>query len=112
MKHVFFSKTIGMFMLGMLATLSVIVGTGLQQSVQAQTPGTTTTTQPNLTIAEIVSQSGGEYDDNNQDFDILFNAVKQADLVGALSDASADLYRLRADRRSVSKICTLFGLYR
>ena len=31
------------------------------------------------TIAEIVAQSGGDYDNNDQDFDILFNALETPD---------------------------------
>ena len=38
------------------------------------------------TIAGIVSQSGNEFDDNNQDFDILLEALETADLVGAVDD--------------------------
>jgi len=43
------------------------------------------------TIAGIVSQSGNEFDDNNQDFDILLEALETADLVGAVDDVNADL---------------------
>ena len=46
--------------------------------------------QTEATIAGIVAQSGGEFDDNSQDFDILLRALQTADLVGALDDASAD----------------------
>ncbi|MEL6166323.1 MAG: fasciclin domain-containing protein [Cyanobacteria bacterium J06628_3] len=49
-------------------------------------------TSSNLpTIAGIVSQSGNEFDDNNQDFDILLEALETADLVGAVDDVNADL---------------------
>jgi|GEM_PF-2933493 len=43
------------------------------------------------TIAEIVAQSGDDFDGNNQDFDILLEAVQTADLVDALNDSEADL---------------------
>ena len=43
------------------------------------------------TIAGIVSQSGNEFDDNNQDFDILLEALETADLVGAVDDENANL---------------------
>ena len=43
------------------------------------------------TIAGIVSQSGNEFDNNNQDFDILLEALETADLVGAVNDVNADL---------------------
>ncbi|MGC1395928.1 MAG: hypothetical protein WA828_16850, partial [Coleofasciculaceae cyanobacterium] len=45
----------------------------------------------NLTIAEIVAQSGGEYDNNPQDFDILLNALKQNNLVDFLADKTTDV---------------------
>lgn len=43
------------------------------------------------TIAEIVAASGGEFDDNKYDYDILLNAVIAADLVDALNDPDAEL---------------------
>ncbi|BAY83831.1 beta-Ig-H3/fasciclin [Calothrix parasitica NIES-267] len=49
-------------------------------------------TSSNLpTIAGIVSQSGNEFDNNNQDFDVLLEALETADLVGAVDDVNADL---------------------
>ncbi|MEL6868286.1 MAG: fasciclin domain-containing protein [Pseudomonadota bacterium] len=43
------------------------------------------------TITGIVVQSGGEFDRDRNDFDILLNAVLAADLAGALDDPDADL---------------------
>lgn len=43
------------------------------------------------TITQIVAASGGQFDDNDHDFDILLNAVIAADLAGALDDPGADL---------------------
>jgi uncharacterized surface protein with fasciclin (FAS1) repeats len=43
------------------------------------------------TITDIVAQSGGDFDHNPKDFDILLNAVLAAGLEGALADRSADL---------------------
>ena len=43
------------------------------------------------TIAEIVAQSGNEFDNNDQDFDILLNALETTDLVDALNDPDANL---------------------
>jgi uncharacterized surface protein with fasciclin (FAS1) repeats len=40
------------------------------------------------TIADIVAASGGEFDDNSKDYDLLLNAVIAADLVDALADES------------------------
>jgi uncharacterized surface protein with fasciclin (FAS1) repeats len=44
-----------------------------------------------MTIAEIVTQSEGVFDNNLQDFDILLNAVNTAGLASALNGADADL---------------------
>ncbi|MEO1295173.1 MAG: fasciclin domain-containing protein [Cyanobacteria bacterium J06636_16] len=44
-----------------------------------------------ITIAGIVAQSGGVFDEDEQDFDILLTALQTADLVAALDDPSADL---------------------
>lgn len=43
------------------------------------------------TIAGIVAASGGTFDMDGTDFDLLLNAVQVADLVGALDDPNADL---------------------
>ena len=43
------------------------------------------------TIAAIVAQSGGSFDSNPFDYDILLNAVKTAGLVDALNDPNASL---------------------
>lgn len=43
------------------------------------------------TITDIVAKSGGEFDDNKRDFDILLNAVIAADLAEALADPKARL---------------------
>jgi uncharacterized surface protein with fasciclin (FAS1) repeats len=92
MKLSFLSKSLTT--LGLLAVTSAIVGPGIVRSVQAQaqqpaSPQSASTA--NLSIAEIVAQSGGEYDDNNQDFDILLNALEENDLVDYLDRANANL---------------------
>jgi len=43
------------------------------------------------TITDIVVQSGGTFDSNGNDYDILLNAVVTAGLAGALADPAADL---------------------
>jgi uncharacterized surface protein with fasciclin (FAS1) repeats len=43
------------------------------------------------TIAGIVAQSGGTFDNNLHDFDVLLTAVQAANLVGALDDRAARL---------------------
>jgi serralysin len=108
MKRIFLSKTISR--LGVLATLAAIVGTGVQQTVQAQPPSATPTrTATPQTIAEIVVQSGGEYDNNNQDFDILLNAVKQTNLVDALAAKDADLTVFAPTDEAFLKLSRFFG---
>lgn len=47
--------------------------------------------EPTETLTGIVAASGGVFDDNTGDFDILLNAVIAADLAGALNDPEADL---------------------
>ncbi len=48
-------------------------------------------TDPNAgTIVDIVLQSGGEFDNNNKDYDLLLNAVQAAGLVDVLADPAAD----------------------
>nr|MBX2870391.1 fasciclin domain-containing protein [Acidiferrobacterales bacterium] len=42
------------------------------------------------TITDIVAASGGGFDRNRRDFDLLFNAVSTAGLAGALADTTAD----------------------
>ncbi|MEM9439901.1 MAG: fasciclin domain-containing protein [Pseudomonadota bacterium] len=42
------------------------------------------------TIADIVAQSGGEFDGDGSDFDILLQALQAADLVDVVADPSAD----------------------
>lgn len=43
------------------------------------------------TIAGLVGASGGEFDQNKNDYDVLLNAAIAANLVGALDDPSASL---------------------
>ncbi len=49
------------------------------------------------TITGIVLQSGGDFDHNNRDYDILLNAVITAGLDGVLDDTNADLTVLAPD---------------
>lgn len=46
---------------------------------------------PRPTIAQIVAQSGGAFDSNRHDYDILYTSVKAAGLVDALNDRSSKL---------------------
>ena len=55
-------------------------------------PGNEAPEEPELpTLTEIVAASGGAFDADGTDFDILLNAVLAADLAGALGDPEADL---------------------
>lgn len=48
--------------------------------------------QPQLdSITDIVLESGGDFDSNNKDYDILLNAVLTANLEGFLADEAQDL---------------------
>lgn len=49
------------------------------------------TAQARGTITDIVASSGGEFDENKYDYDILLNAVVTADLADALADPEASL---------------------
>ncbi len=54
-------------------------------------PGNGPTEPPTPTIAGIVAASGGTFDDDATDFDLLLTAVQTAGLAGALDDPEADL---------------------
>ncbi|WP_299599899.1 fasciclin domain-containing protein [uncultured Tateyamaria sp.] len=54
-------------------------------------PGNTPEPQPAPTLAGLVAASGGVFDADSTDFDILLNAVQAAGLAGALDDPEADL---------------------
>ena len=43
------------------------------------------------TITDLVLKSGGDFDSNKRDYDILLNAVVTADLADALADPDAEL---------------------
>ena len=58
---------------GLLASVAVAAGNGNNNRDNS--------------IAEVVAASGGTFDDNHQDFDILLNAVQAADLVDTLDTA-------------------------
>ncbi len=72
-------------------------------------PGNESSAQP--TIADIVSESGDEFDQNNQDFDILLEALETADLVDALDDASADLTVFAPTDAAFIKLAQDFGYH-
>lgn len=61
------------------------------------------------TITDIVVQSGGEFDRNSNDFDILLNAVLAAGLEGALADPEADLTVFAPTDRAFIRLARDFG---
>ncbi|MEL7024976.1 MAG: fasciclin domain-containing protein [Pseudomonadota bacterium] len=63
------------------------------------------------TITDIVVQSGGEFDRNKKDFDILLNAVLAAELEGVLADTEADFTVLAPDDRAFIRLARDFGYH-
>lgn len=99
MKFSLLSKALGV--LGLIAALSTLVGVSGQKPAQPSTA--------KLTIAEIVAQSGGEYDTNPQDFDILLNALKQTGLTKALADKKANVTVFAPTDTAFLKLSRFFG---
>ncbi len=64
---------------------------------------------PSRTITDIVASSGGEFDRNRFDYDILLNAVLAADLAGALSDPEANLTVLAPNDRAFIRLARDLG---
>lgn len=60
-------------------------------------------------ITGIVAASGGEFDKNDHDFDILLNAVIAADLAGALDDPNADFTVFAPNDRSFIRLAQSLG---
>lgn len=95
MKLTFLPKTARI--IGFMAAIATIVGPSIATSVQAQTqPPVTSQSEAwainlNSNITAILSEkSGGQYDDNNQDFDILLNALQQTELADDLEQYDVD----------------------
>lgn len=66
--------------------------TGLLAAVTLSAPGLPAPAPaPRPTIAAIVAQSGGVFDENRNDFDMLLTAVQAAGLVGVLDDPTIDV---------------------
>ncbi|MEL6214608.1 MAG: fasciclin domain-containing protein, partial [Pseudomonadota bacterium] len=61
------------------------------------------------TITDIVVASGGEFDRNLNDFDILLNAVLAAELEGVLADTTADFTVLAPDDRAFLRLAKDLG---
>lgn len=82
--------------IGFMSALSVAIGPSIATSVQAQTqPPVNPQSEAwaanlNSNITAILSKSGGQYDDNHQDFDILLNAVQETELARGLEEYDVD----------------------
>ena len=61
------------------------------------------------TITDIVVASGGEFDHDREDFDILLNAVLTAELEGVLADREADFTVFAPNDRAFIRLARDFG---
>ncbi len=61
------------------------------------------------TITDIVLASGGDFDDDRRDFDILLNAVVTADLADALADPEAELTVFAPNDRAFVRLARDLG---
>ncbi len=66
---------------------------------------------PPPTIADVALQSGGEFDDNPGDFDILVQALQAAGLVDAVADRSADLTVFAPTDGAFIELANLLGAH-
>ncbi len=95
-------KTIGGIVLAasaLAATAAPVGATGGSSSDPATSP----------TITDIVAASGGEFDADRNDYDILLNAVLVAGLDGALADPSAELTVLAPNDRAFLRLARELG---
>ena len=61
------------------------------------------------TITDIVLASGGDFDEDRRDFDILLNAVVTADLADALADPNAELTVFAPNDRAFVRLARDLG---
>jgi serralysin len=64
---------------------------------------------PTSTIAGLVAASGGAFDDDRYDYDILLTAVSAAGLVGALDDPTAQLTVFAPTDRAFTRLARDLG---
>lgn len=108
MKRTFLSKTVSI--LGVIAALATVAGPSAQQAAQAQFR-TQDEVDYNLSsnITAILSKSGGQYDDNGQDFDIFLNALQQTELARGLEEFEVDGTVLVPTDEAFLKFSRFFG---
>ena len=87
----------------LLARLFVLSSIALLLSVTARAG------HPLPTITDIVVASGGEFDRDREDFDILLNAVLTAELEGVLADPKADFTVFAPNDRAFIRLARQFG---
>jgi len=77
--------------------------------VAAVAPATAWTSTPRPTIAQTVAQSGGRFDSNHYDYDILYTAVKAAGLVDALNNPNIKLTVFAPNDKAFIRTARDFG---
>lgn len=91
------------------AAASVVVAATLASTASVAAAGDHKPDTSTMTIAGIVAASGGEFDHNGRDYDLLLNAVKAAGLVGALDDPGADVTVFAPDDRAFVRLARNLG---
>ena len=89
----------------LFSTLSVLV----VASSGVVTEATHASSTGGNTITDIVLASGGDFDDDRRDFDILLNAVVTADLADALADPEAELTVFAPNDRAFVRLARDLG---
>jgi serralysin len=75
----------------MLSALSLSLAVAAVPPIMPADAGPVAPRRDAVTITDFVAASGGTFDSNRLDYDILLNAVVAADLGGALANPEADL---------------------
>ncbi|MFK8081486.1 MAG: fasciclin domain-containing protein [Granulosicoccus sp.] len=91
-----------------LVSLALITANGAAYA-SSKSWGSFFSTYWGSTITDIVSRSGDEFDNNNFDFDILLQAVTDADLADALANRDADLTLLAPSDKAFIRLAQDLG---
>ncbi|MFK7862120.1 MAG: fasciclin domain-containing protein [Granulosicoccus sp.] len=92
-----------------LASLALVITMGAASASPKHWNGHHSHNSSRSTITDIVSRSGGEFDNNNFDFDILLQAVTDADLADALADRDANLTLLAPSDKAFIRLAQDLG---